>query len=43
MEEEPRRAIERILGEWREMIADLDALVTMSNMQLLAASEQAAQ
>lgn len=43
MDEEPRRAIERILGEWRQMIADLDVLVSMSETQLKAASEQAAQ
>jgi len=43
MDEEPRRAIERIFAEWRQMIADLDALVTMSKQQLMAALEQTAQ
>lgn len=43
MDEQPRKAIDRLLSEWREMIADLDALVTMSEKQLKAASEQAAQ
>ncbi len=42
MKEEPRRAIERLLGEWREMAADLDALVAMSEKQLKTASEPAA-
>ena len=42
MDEEPRRAIERILGEWRNMVSDLDTLVIMSEKQLKAASEQAA-
>lgn len=42
-DEEPRRAIERILGEWRELITDLDALVFMSKTQLEAALERAAQ